>query len=156
MNPSPENDEKLEQAVHRTLRELPLRRAPHSLEQRVRAEIERRATLPWWRKSFVHWPVMARVGFIVLCAGLVNVAFMSSMWGTAGFDSTPLKHVFAAPIAWLENSLVVVRVIKDFFDIILRNIPAIWLYTGLVFFATMYATFFGLGAAALKALRAPR
>jgi hypothetical protein len=156
MNPSPENRGKLEHVVHRTLRKLPPRRAPHSLEQRVRAELERRAALPWWRKSFVHWPLAARAGFVVLCAGLVKLALMSSVWGAAGFNVAPFTNALAEPVLWMENGVVVVRAITDFFNIMLRNIPALWLYGGLVFFATLYATLFGLGAAAVKALRAPR
>jgi hypothetical protein len=38
-----DSDETLERAVDRALRELPLRRAPHTLESRVFAELERRA-----------------------------------------------------------------------------------------------------------------
>ena len=47
MQPSPENhQEKLERAIHQTLRALPPRRAPRSLEDRVFAELARRAALP--------------------------------------------------------------------------------------------------------------
>ena len=91
MNPFPDHDGKLEQRVHVLLRDLPNRRAPRSLEQRVMAEIARLSALPWWRKSFGHWPVAARAGFILVCAGLVRLAL------TMGFDPTPLKQSFAQP-----------------------------------------------------------
>jgi hypothetical protein len=49
MSPNPENNErKLERLIHETLRELPARQAPSSLENRVLAELARRTALPWW------------------------------------------------------------------------------------------------------------
>jgi hypothetical protein len=157
MTPSPHNnDHHLERAIHRTLRELPPRPAPRSLEQRVLAEIARRAALPWWRKSFVHWPVPARAGFSVLLIGAVKVALMAAVWVMAGFDVAQFRDAFATQFAWIESGLVVARAISDFFTIMFRNIPALWIYAGLAFIAMMYATLFGLGAAAYKALYAER
>ena len=56
------------------LRNLPDRKAPAGLEARVLAEISRRAALPWWRKSFAHWPVAVRLGFLILSARVAAVA----------------------------------------------------------------------------------
>jgi hypothetical protein len=156
MNPSPEDNDKLEHVVHRTLRELPLRRAPRSLEQRVFAEIERRLALPWWRRSFVHWPAAARATFVVLCAAAINFILSGGVWTLAGLDSTALTTVFAQPFSWVETGLVVVRAVTGSFEIMMRHVPSLWLYAVVVFFATMYAAFFGLGAAAYKAINAPR
>lgn len=162
MMPNPdhrEREEKLERFVHRTLRELPGRRAPRALEQRVLAEIARRAGLPWYRKSFVHWPLAARAGFVTVCAafvaaciGVVNVATTGSVWVMAGFDPAQFRMVFAPQFLWMENGLAVVHAITGFFEIIGRNIPPLWLYGGLAFIATMYVTLVGLGAAAYKTL----
>ena len=148
MTPSPDNDEKIEQLVHRALRELPLRRAPRSLEQRVLAEIERRATLPWWRRSFSHWPTLARVGFVALCAGLVRVVLASSGSVSAEFAPSEFTNAVAQQFSWMESGLVIVRALASFCEIMSRNIHALWLYAGLVFFASAYAAIFGLGAAA--------
>lgn len=156
MEPPSGNDEKLAQVVHRTLRELPPRRAPHSLEQRVLAEIGRRASRPWWQKNFKYWPATARAVFIVLCAVIVRLAFMGSAWGMTGFDPAQFKEIFAEPVRVMDNGLLVIHAVTGFFNIMLRNIPAPWLYGGLVFFASMYAALFGLGAAAFRALRTQR
>jgi hypothetical protein len=154
MNPFPNHDEKLEQLVHRTLRDLPARRAPRSLGQRVLAEIERRAALPWWRKSFAHWPVAARAGFIVLCVGLVMLLLTLGVSLTAGFEAGQYQQAFAHEFAWMESGRAIVNALGDFLSIMGRNIPPLWLYGGLAFFAAMYAALFGLGAAAYKALYA--
>src|SRR5476649_1202935 len=98
MTPSPDSHEKLEQLIHRTLREQPARRAPRSLEQRVLAELERRAALPWWRRSFAHWPLPARAGFLVICAALIGLAFVG---GAAAMDSLrSLNDSGALSLAW--------------------------------------------------------
>lgn len=156
MTPTPDPQENIERLIQQTLGELPPRRAPRSLERRVLAEIERRAALPWWRKSFVHWPVTARAGFILLCTGLMKLALMAGVWMMAGFDTAQFKEAFAQPFSWMESGLAIVRAITGFIEIMLRNIPPLWLYGGLVFFASMYAALFGLGAAAYRALRAER
>lgn len=156
MTPPSDHSEKLERLVHRTLRDLPPRSAPRALEQRVLAEIARRAALPWWRKSFVHWPVPARAAFIVVSAGIVKLVLMATVWVMAGFDIAQFRAAFAEPFAWMEGGLAVVRATADFFDILFRNIPPLWLYGGLAFLAAMYAALFGLGAAAYKALHLHR
>jgi hypothetical protein len=156
MTPKPEPNPEMEQLIHRTLRDLPPRRAPSSIEQRVLTEIARRAARPWWRKSFAHWPIPALAVFVVVSAALVKLAFMAGVWVMAGVDTTSLKDVLAQPLSWVESGLVVVHAVTGFCDIMLRNIPPLWLYGGLVFFASMYATLFGLGAAAYKALVAQR
>lgn len=152
MNPLPDPDQKFEQLIHRTLRELPPRRAPRSLEQRVLVEIERRVALPWWRKSFVHWPMVARAAFVLVCAGLVTLVLQAGVWMVNGFDPAQLKHVFAQPYALLEGGVAIGNAIVGFCDVLLRAIPPLWLYAGLALFAALYATLFGIGAAAYKAL----
>lgn len=154
MNSLPDPDRELAQLIHRTLRELPPRRAPRSLERRVLAELERRAALPWWRKSFVHWPMVARAAFVLVCAGLAMVVFQAGVWMANGFDPAQLKQAFAQPYALLEGSVAVGHALVGFCDALLRAIPPLWLYAGLASFAAMYATLFGLGAAAYKALHA--
>jgi hypothetical protein len=100
--------------------------------------------------------VPALAGFVVLSAALVKLVFLAGIWITSGFDPAPFKEAIAQPVSWVESGLAVVYAITGFFAIMLRNIPPLWLYGGLIFFASMYAALFGLGAAAYKALRAAR
>jgi len=123
-------EQRLEQLLDRTLRALPARRAPASIETRVLGELQRRAALPWWRQSFARWPQAARAAFVVLCIALV--AFES------GALSMPLAQralVMAGAAGQLALSLG-------------RMAPPDWVYVGLAVSAVLYATLFGLGAAA--------
>jgi len=153
MNHSPEELEKL---IHQTLRALPDRQAPRTLEARVLAAIGERASLPWWRQSFARWPVGARCVFLLVSGGLVKVALMAAVWVMAGFDSVQFTSAFATPFAWLHETQAVLGGIGNFFALLFRSIPSLWLYGGLAVVASLYAALFGLGAAAYRTLYANR
>lgn len=146
--------EELEQLIHQTLRSLPDRRAPRSLEARVLAALETRQTLPWWRQSFMAWPLPVRCLFIVLSAGAV--ALLAGAWMMYGAERPELSHTFAQPLALLEGLRSVVRALADFGAILVRSIPSAWIYGALACFAGLYVTLFGLGATAYRALYANR
>lgn len=153
---SPQPDDHLERLIHRTLRDLPPRRAPVSLERRVMAEIQRRAALPWWRKSFAHWPLAARTAFLVLSAAGATACLAIGFWIAAGIDLQPLQHAVRVQFAWFENVRAVFAAVGSFFEIMHRNIPPLWLYGIAGFVAAMYVALFGLGAAAYRALHPQR
>ncbi|MCX6952078.1 MAG: hypothetical protein NTV51_07915 [Verrucomicrobia bacterium] len=156
MNPSPEQNEKLERAIHQTLRALPPRRAPRTLQARVLAELERRAALPWWRQSFAHWPLAAQAVFLLATAGLVKLTFLAAGWATGEVESTAVTSAFSTPYAWLQTALSVGRGLADFASLLFHSIPPLWLYSAAAFAVVMYATLFGLGAAAYRTLYASR
>jgi hypothetical protein len=149
MNNSPDNLEKL---IHETLRSLPDRRAPHSLESRVLAAIEARASLPWWKQSFAQWPVAARCAFVLLSAGLVKVVLMVTMWALGGFQASEFATTFETQFAWVDAIRGAIRGVGESFAIIIRSIPPVWLYSALACIAAFYATLFSLGATAYRAI----
>jgi hypothetical protein len=160
MNPSKadmkHSPEDLEKLIHATLRSAPLHRAPRSLESRVLAALEARASLPWWKQSFAQWPMPARLTFIAVSAGVAKVALMGVVWAMAGFDAAQLNTAFSSQIAWVETASSILGEIGDIAGAIYHGIPPLWLYGGLAFLATMYVALFGLGAAAYRTLYAQR
>jgi hypothetical protein len=146
------DSEKLETSIHRVLRKLPDRKAPSGLEARVLAELTRRASLPWWRKSFAHWPSSVRVGFFVgsalaaalVVAGLFVVGQSSGAHQVAGGIS--------ASYAWLVIARDVVSVAGAKVKAFLSAIPSVWLYGGTATIALCYAAVAALGACAYRAL----
>ena len=156
MTPTPEDQARLERLIHRTLRELPSRHAPSSLEQRVRTEIARRAALPWWRQGFAHWPLAARAAFVPLSTGIAALVLLMATRLATGFDNAALDESLAQPLAWLESARTVTGAIGHSFTIIWESIPPLWLYGGLAFCAVMYAALFGLGTAAYRTFQAQR
>jgi hypothetical protein len=132
----------LERWIHRSLRQLPLRRAPSSVEDRVWSELARLASLPWWRRSFLHWPVAARAMFFLFSAGACAITVIGGTRVVAGFSS--VRH--------LGNSLMWLITAADALGSLTRALPSIWLYEGLAAAAVLYGMLFALGAAAYRTL----
>jgi hypothetical protein len=141
MNATDPNDP-LQQLLDRALRELPLRRAPPTLESRVIGELARRAALPWWRRSFTHWPLLARAAFLVLCGALVWLAFLGGAAAVAGVDS----------LTWARQAGVLVMALGNVAAAIARISPPHWLYEGAAVCGALYAVLFGLGAIVYRLL----
>jgi hypothetical protein len=148
MNPSPDE---LEKRIHRTLRALPERQAPQSLENRVLAELSRRAALPWWRRSYLQWPLAMRAGFVVLS----TAAGATLIWVMYGIRSSGELAEIAAHVSqhfqWLAIAQAVGASLIQAGGDLARAIPPLWLYTGLGVLAACYATLAGVGAAAYRA-----
>src|SRR4051812_27941991 len=102
MKPSPDRDEHLERFIHQTLRDLPRGRAPGTLESRVMAELERRAALPWWHKSYAYWPLPVRIAFLCVSAGVAKFALMAGVWLLGGFDVARMREALAPQLAWVR------------------------------------------------------
>lgn len=155
MKPSPDHEARLEQLLQRAVRDLPPRPAPRSLEQRVHAEIARRAGLPWWRRSFAYWPAPARAGFLGLSLAAVAALVVSGFRIGDGLEAR-LPGALATPAAWLGYGSTVLRALESCVAVVERNIPPAWLYGGLAAVAAAYLTLCGLGAAVYRALQSQR
>jgi hypothetical protein len=137
-----DSDLELERLVNRVLRELPVRRAPPGMETRVWDELARRAALPWWRRSFAHWPGPARAVFLAVCIGLSALTFVGGARLVLGFGRA----------RGLNEAVASLEAAAGAFASLLRAIPPLWLYEGLALAAVLYAVLFALGAAAYRTL----
>lgn len=146
---SRDDSEKLEKLIHQSLRTLPARRAPRSLEQRVMAAIEARQALPWWRQSFAHWPRTAKIAFLLFAGALAAVLF--TIVFRVGAEVGAVSP-WTSALGTLEQIRLVAGRIGEVGATVVRSIPPLWLYSGLAFIAVMYATLVGLGAAAYRTL----
>lgn len=152
---TPENHQKLERLLHETLRGLPPRKAPGSLESRVHAEIARRAALPWWRKNFRHWPIVAQTGFLLASAVLANLVFSATTWATSSSNTAELKTSLASRWEVLQSLAALCTALIELAGTLVRSIPLAWVYGGAAFVVVMYLALFGLGAAAYRTLYVP-
>jgi hypothetical protein len=135
-------DDPLERVFDRVVRELPLRRAPASLESRVFRELERRAALPWWRRSFTHWPLAARAAFLLICGASAGLAMTGGATAVADFRSLGWAREIGALMASGGNLLTLLA----------RIAPPLWLYEGIAVCGVLYAVLFGLGAVLYRTL----
>lgn len=157
MNPmSPHDPDKLESAIHRVLRSLPDRRAPAGMEARILAELSRRAALPWWHKSFAHWPGAIRATFFIgsaLAAALL-VSGLIVLGRSSG--AIQLEAGVAEPFAWLRMARETVASLNSSVRMVIEAIPAAWLYGALAAFALSYATLAAIGTATYRVLSTGR
>ena len=149
---NPNESQKLETAVHTLLRRMPDRRAPSGLEGRVLAEIARRAALPWWRKSFAHWPASMRLVFV---AGSALAGF-AAVTGLVALGSSPGAHQLDNAVSNSFAWLILARDVVSSFDGRVRQlisaVPPLWLYGGVAAVAVGYATLAAIGAATYRAV----
>jgi hypothetical protein len=146
------NEKELEQVIHATLRALPNRRAPGTLEARVLAEVERRATIAWYHKSWSYWPAAVRAAFLVLGTAFAGVAVTAFYQLSQGVASGAVAHEVATGYGWLTRIAGAADWTVTFAQQMVAGIPSLWLYGGLAFVVAMYATFIGLGTAAYRYL----
>lgn len=137
-----EPNDPLERLLDRTLRELPLRHAPLTLESRVFGELERRAARPWWRRSFAHWPLYVRGAFLVICGVFIRLAFLGGAAVVAGVHSLP----------WARQAEMFMVSVGNIAGLLGRLAPPTWLYDGIAVCAVLYAVLFGLGAVVYRTL----
>jgi drug/metabolite transporter (DMT)-like permease len=140
---------KAERILNELIRGLPLRRAPAALEFRVCRELERRAAQPWWFRGFSQWPAGARVSFVAICSGIIGLSVGDGAWTML---ARTLSNVGAAPLSWTHSAVAVLRPVYEVGALLMRVIPATWIYGGLTAGVALYMALFGLSAAAYRTL----
>jgi hypothetical protein len=146
------NEQELEQLIHSTLRSLPARRAPRSLEARVLAAIEQQAMIPWYHKSWSYWPAAVRAAFLVGAAIVSTGTMVAFNLMSQGAEANALAQAVTSRFQFVTQLFGAAAWTIQFIGRSIGSIPPLWLYGGLATFAALYATFFGLGAAAYRTL----
>ena len=146
----------MEAKTHRILRGLPNRKAPSGFEARVLAEITRRAALPWWKKSFAHWPSAVRVAFL----GLSVLAAVLLVAGIVTFGNSSGAHALTGSLANARNWFYLARDLtvsaKERASFLVGSVPSLWLYGGAALLAMSYATLAAFGALTYRVLSTSR
>jgi hypothetical protein len=145
--PGAKFDRELERLLLRTLGDHPDRPAPITLEARVQGELARRAALPWWRRSFSHWPSSVRVVFTVICLGLGGVALLIGGWVVGLVNS-----VHAPTLPGARSLRTLLDAVGGLTAPLFHAIPATWVYDGIAASVALYAALFGLAVAAYQSL----
>ena len=152
MSKPPRDERQLEQYIGAVLGQQPLRQAPPALEARVLRELALRASKPWWLQGFSRWPWAARLLFLPLGLGLVQLSFLT----TARLISLWQALQNSAPASTAQSGLQTLgnlsQAVQTLGNMVIREIPQMWIYGGAGLALLLYAAMFGLGAAAFRAL----
>jgi hypothetical protein len=153
MHNEPKNMERAEALVARQLRELPLRRAPVSLEARVMAAIASgalqpvpvRATgsvhdaTPWYRNNFRRWPLPIQILFALLSVALAHF-LTQQLGGVTTVAPTRLAgEELRSSWSLVQALLTVGASLTDSLRALLRSMPTNWLMVVASGAATSYA-----------------
>lgn len=152
MTRSDEHPESIERLIDRALREQPLRRAPPALASRVLAEIGRRSARPWWSKSFGHWPLAARAGFMVASYAFVRLTLTGVMWVTSAVRTAQFAEALNPIMTWMRSGAGILSATGEAYASVIRAIPPYWLYGAVICGVALYVALFGLGATAYRTL----
>jgi hypothetical protein len=146
--------DRLDRLIDGVIRELPLRRAPPTLESRVLDELARREAAPWVQRSFSHWPMLARAAFVAGCTALaamvvIGASRFTDLFRPLSSSGPPLWWLHANALANAAGTLA--ASLAD--GLRISSAPlATWLELTLTAAALLYACLFGLGAAAYRLL----
>jgi hypothetical protein len=146
-----DNSDQLERFIDDALRDLGQRRAPPTLESRVVAELARRAALPWWRRHFAHWPLVARIAFVLASFGFIELTFITVRWV---LRTIRVLGLWTALPTWIRTVAHLSSSLIDLSASLISLIPPLWWYGGLALGVLMYGTLFGLGAVGYHVLYA--
>lgn len=144
--------EQVERLVHRELTALPFRKAPATLEARVLAAIEQQATVAWYHRSWNYWPAAVKAAFLAVGTAVSGAAVMAFALMSQGADTSALTNAAGERFSGLVTLFHITRWIVNYTTETIAGIPPLWLYGGLATVAFLYASFFGLGAAAYRTL----
>lgn len=130
----------------------PLRRAPATLEARVLQQLARRAARPWWLQGFSGWPWPARLLFLPLALGFVQLAFVASTRVTLLWQTLQQSAPAVTARSGLQSLGDLARAGQTVAELVAHGIPGAWIYGAAALALLLYAALFGLGAAAFRTL----
>ena len=148
MNADYEN--RLEMQIDRMLKRLPDWAAPQTLLPRLMAEVARRSTLPWHRRSWQTWPGTARgLLLIFLCALFGTLCFAGWFLPEAPVVQESMHEAFhwCSGLTALGNAL---SILVGVGVSMLKQISLIWILPCLVSLALGYAMCVGLSAVCVR------
>lgn len=149
-----QSSQQLEQFVNKYCRQQPLRTAPATLQARVMRELQARAALPWWRKSFVHWPLWSQALFVM--AALIAAKLLLMLADRIGGHWLVSTGAAARSSTLVQNVSTIATVSHDVSTQLFGMIPMPLVYGAVFVIAMLYLVLFGIGVTTYKTLYAAR
>jgi hypothetical protein len=123
------------------------------LQGRVLAEIARRQALPWWKRSFAHWPAAIRALFFggSAIAAAVVVSGLLLVWHSSGAAAMGMAGA-AEHFAWLRAARDFLSSTNSSIHSVYAAIPRLWLYGAVAVIGALYALLGAISATAYRAI----
>ena len=142
--------------VHKALSDLPSRRAPRSLIDRVNAAIAMREALPWYARGWTAWPAPARI--LTVVAGVAAVAAFAwlGLLGTEFFSATPVREIATERAPMLSALGSAFITVLEGLKIAIERVAQPYLLAALIVMGAGYAACIGAGAGVYRLLHSHR
>ena len=151
-----EDQARLERVIGAGLASQPKIKAPATLQSLVFTELARRAALPWWHRSFGHWPMSMRIAFLLTAVGGVRVVLTLTAWSDASHAARQIAAPVTGGLSWLQSAAALYTtigsLIHDLGQTLLHRIPDLWLYAGIGGLVAMYVVLAGIGVTVYRTL----
>jgi len=151
-NQPPRDERQLEQYINTVLSHQPLRQAPSTLEARVLRELAVQAAKPWWLQGLSRWPWAARLLFVPVLLGLVQLSILTTGRLATLWQSLQTSAPASAAQSVLQLLGSFTQAVQTLANMVARQVPPMWIYGGAAAALLLYAALFGLGAAAFRTL----
>ena len=152
----PKYEQRLEAEIDRQLKALPELVAPPSLASRVMAALARQANLPWYRQSWLAWPVPVRMFALVISLTLFGVLCYAG-WE---FSQLPAFAVINGKLNTLFSGLSsiwnTVSVLLQALLLAIKHLGNWFIFGSLAAVALAYGMCVGLGSVYLRVAFAKR
>lgn len=153
---SPDSRNSWEDALDSALRNLPPRKAPASLEDRVLAAIAAHQAKPWWQKGFAFWPAAARVAFLVASAAVIVATVWFFVRGAGSAPLMSLQDSVGSVFRWWSDARSAMGGAARMAVDSLSPAAQFWMFAALGLVALCYATLIGTGAALYRIFVRPQ
>lgn len=142
--------------VHKAVSDLPSRRAPRSLIDRVNAAIAMREALPWYARGWTAWPAPARI--LTAVAGVAAVAAFAwlGLLGTEFFAAQPVREIATERAPMLSALGSAFITLLEGFKIAIERVAQPYLLAALIIMGAGYAACIGAGAGVYRFLHSHR
>jgi hypothetical protein len=149
-------EKQLEAAVQRELKALPELQAPQSLQMRVMQTIQRRASLPWYRRSWENWPPSLQIPVLAfMLAAFAALCFGGwEAWQSPAFAAA--SHKVAQYLSGVSALLNAAGVLVSATGLVLKQLGTWFVLACLATIALGYALCVGLGTVYLRLALARR
>jgi hypothetical protein len=140
-----DNDSQLELEISRELKALPELTAPATVANRVLAALKLRLNVPWYRRSWVTWPLALR---------MASLAAMLALFGglcLAGWEISRTETIVSAThragqwFSGLNTIGSVLNILAGSAALVVKKLGTTFIVACLVAACLGYAIFLGLG-----------
>lgn len=100
----------LEELVDKSLRQLPLPRAPHTLVPRVMTAAQAWASKPWYARGWFTWPALwqtALIAALILLAS-ASAVLLPDAWAAGGHGISALTDGVTSDVASIARRIEIV------------------------------------------------